>query len=223
MDPRAVAIDNMRPMAAALTEAGVATWNIEYRRVGNAGGGWPGTFRDVAAGADMVRALARDHALDLKRVITIGHSAGGHFALWLAARPRIAASSELYKKDPLPLAGAINLDGPGDLRAMREAQEQICGRGVIDELMGGAPETQPDRYRAASPADLIPLGVATESLTGRAFGAQNAAYEAAARAKGDRAGAIAIPTATHFVFIDPQSTVWPQVAATVKRLLGMAP
>jgi acetyl esterase/lipase len=82
----------MRPLAAALTDAGIATWNVEYR-LDNAGGGWPGTFLDVAHAADHVRTLARDVKLDLTRVISIGHSAGGHLALWLAARSKIAKTS----------------------------------------------------------------------------------------------------------------------------------
>ena len=218
MDPRAVAIDNMRPMAAALTEAGIATWNVEYRRVGNEGGGWPGTYRDVALAADSVRGLAKKHPIDLKRLVSIGHSSGGHLAIWLAARSRIPASSELYTKDPIGLAGAINLDGPVDLKTMREAQAQICGRPVIDELMGGTPAEQADRYRAASPAELLPLGVPVESLTGKPFGSLNAAYEAAAVKLGDGLQAILIPGG-HFIFIDPQSEAWPQVLSSVRKLV----
>src|SRR5215510_4011646 len=101
LDPRAVAMDNMRPLASALTEAGIATWNIEYRRLDNDGGGWPGTFQDVAHAADFLRSLQRDHQLDLARVISIGHSAGGHLAMWLAARPKLAKTSELYVDNPL--------------------------------------------------------------------------------------------------------------------------
>src|SRR5438132_9320670 len=74
------------PVCEALTAAGVVTWNLEYRRIGNAGGGWPGTFEDVAAGADHLHSLAHEFNLDLNRVIAIGHSAGGHLAFWLASR-----------------------------------------------------------------------------------------------------------------------------------------
>jgi hypothetical protein len=112
--------------------------------------------------------------------VATGHSSAGHLAFWLAARRRIPIDGELYAKDPLSLAGAINLDGPVDLRIMRDAQQQICGRPVIDELMGGTPAEQPARYRAGSPAELLPPGVPAESITGRAFGGLNAAYEAAA-------------------------------------------
>ena len=136
-DPRAVAIDNMRPLAHALTEAGIATWNIEYRRLGDAGGGWPGSFQDVAAAADFMRTVALKEQLDLKRVISIGHSAGGHFALWLAGRHRIAKNSELYSADPLRLAGVVALDGPGDLKATIPLQQPVCGGPVITNLIGG--------------------------------------------------------------------------------------
>ena len=221
LDPRAVAIDNMRLMAAALTETGIATWNIEYRRLGNPGGGWPGTYRDVAAAADNLRELATDHALDLKRVLAIGHSAGGHLSLWLAARPKIPAGSEIYSKDPIRLTAAVNLDGPGDLKAMFEAQQQVCGRPVIADLMGGTPGEQPNRYHAASPAELLPLGVRLESFTGRVFGAQNEKYEAAAKAAGDTIRATMNPAAGHFVFIDPESQVWPEILATVRQLLSV--
>ena len=221
-DPRAVAMDNMRPMAAALSAAGIATWNVEYRRVGNAGGGWPGTFQDVGLAADALRTVAREQPLDLSRVISIGHSAGGHLALWLAARSRIPATSELYAKDPLRLVAAVNLDGPGDLKAMLAAQQTICGRPVITELMGGSQEERAERYRAASPAELLPIGIRVESFTGRAFGAQNAAYEAAAKHAGDTMEATTIAGAGHFAFIDPQSEVWPQVLAAARRLLSVA-
>jgi acetyl esterase/lipase len=87
LDDRAVALDLVRPIAADLTAHGFATWNLEYRRLGNDGGGWPGTFQDIAAGADHLRQIAAKSQLDLSRVVAIGHSAGGHFALWLAARP----------------------------------------------------------------------------------------------------------------------------------------
>jgi acetyl esterase/lipase len=221
MDPVGVSIANMRPLAAALTDAGVATWNIEYRRLGNAGGGWPGTYKDVAAAADALRGVARERGLDLKRAIAVGHSSGGHLALWLAARTKIAPSSDIYTKDPIPLTAAVSLDGPGDLNAMFLAQQSICGRPVITELMGGTPDEQPDRYRAASPAELLPTGVRVASLAGKAFAAQNATYEAAATKAGDSFQAVTIPTAGHFVFIDPQSDVFPQVRTTVRRLLGL--
>ena len=219
--PRAVAMDNMRPLAAALTDQGIATWNIEYRRLGNAGGGWPGSFRDVAAAADFVRNLAKDHPIDLKRVIAIGHSAGGHFAMWLAGRSKIPAGSELHVESPLPLTGVVNLDGPADLRAALAVQQSICGRPAITELMGGSPEERPDRYRHGSPIELLPLGVPQVFFAGRMFNAQVQPYTEATNRAGDTLRAVPDADAAHFVFIDPQSSVAAQVMASVRRLLSM--
>ena len=70
-------------------DAGIATWNIEYRRLGETGSGWPGTYLDVGRAVDHVRAIAGEHHLDLGRVAVVGHSAGGHLAMWTAARRRL--------------------------------------------------------------------------------------------------------------------------------------
>ena len=220
MDERAVAMDNMRPVAAALAEAGIATWNVEYRRLGHAGGGWPGTFQDVARAADFVRSLATVHELDLTRALAIGHSAGGHLALWLAARPKLPKTSDLYVDNPLRLNGVVNLDGPPDLKATIPVQQPICGSPVVTNLLGGSPDEQPDRYRDASPIERVPLGVRQEFFAGRMFAAQAGPYETAAKRAGDVVNTTVFADAGHFVFIDPQSDVWPQVVASVRRLLS---
>ena len=143
----------MRPLAAALNTAGIATWNIEYRRLGHPGGGWPGTFQDVAHAADMVRTLAKNHPLDLTRVVTIGHSAGGHFATWVAARHRLAPTSPVYVADPIKLKGVVSLDGPADLKKTIAIQQPICGKPVITDLIGGSPAEQPGRFHDGSPIE----------------------------------------------------------------------
>jgi acetyl esterase/lipase len=149
-------LDHIRHLAAALTREGVATWTIEYRRVGEPGGGWPGTFLDVAAAADHVRALARDFPLDPGRVIALGHSAGGHLALWLAARHRIPSTSVLHHEQTIQLVGAISLAGAADLRAVSALH---LSNDAVHGLMGGAPDVVPERYAAGSPAELLPCGV----------------------------------------------------------------
>jgi len=222
MDQRAVAMDNMRPAAAALTDAGVATWNIEYRRLGNEGGGWPGTFQDVARAADSVRTLTRDNQLDVTRIIAIGHSSGGHLAMWLAARSKLLKSSDLYVSDPLRLIGVVNLDGPADLRATLPLQQPVCGSPVITDLIGGSPDERPERYRDASPIELLPFGVRQEFFAGRMFAAHVAPYEMATKRAGDALHTTVLADAGHFGFIDPQSDVWPQVMRSVRRLLSMA-
>jgi len=98
-------------MGDALKDVGIATWNIEYRRLGEAGSGWPGTYLDVGRAVDHVREIARAHHLDLGRVAVVGHSAGGHLAMWTAARRRLPKSSELYVADPLPVRGVMDLPG----------------------------------------------------------------------------------------------------------------
>src|SRR6185503_19279600 len=102
-------IAHAAPFEQALADSGFAVWSIEYRRVGNEGGGWPGTFMDIARAADFLRELAPRYALDLNRVIASGHSAGGGFALWLSARPKIPQSSALYSADPLKVQGVLAL------------------------------------------------------------------------------------------------------------------
>ena len=220
MDPRAVAIDNMRPLAHAITEAGIATWNIEYRRLGDPGGGWPGSFRDVAEAADFLKVIAVNRHLDLDRVVSIGHSAGGHFALWLAARHQIAKDSDLYSPSPLKITGVVALDGPGDLKASLAIQQPVCGGPVITNLIGGSPEQQPDRFRAASPIELLPLGARQVFLAGRMFGPQAPGYEAAAKKAGDSIE-VSVSDAGHFVFIDPASSMWPTVLKSVKSVLAL--
>jgi len=221
LDEHIVALDLVRPIAAALTAMGIATWNIEYRRLGNPGGGWPGSFEDVARGTDYLRKIARENNLDLARVVTMGHSAGGHFAIWLAARPKIPSSSELYSKDPLPIRGVVDLDGPGDLKATIAIQQPVCGAPVVTQLLGGTPEEHPERYRAASPIEMLPIGVPQESFASRMFAGQAPAYEEAAKRAGDTVHTVILPNAGHFVFIDPKSSAWPEVVRRTKDLLGI--
>src|SRR5690242_14041550 len=140
---------------AALTAAGLATWNIEYRRVGDAGGGWPGTLLDVAVATDYARTLAATHPLDLERIVALGHSAGGQLAAWLAARHRLGPESGVATADPLPLRAAIALAGVLDLR---RAWELHLSDDAAREFLGGTPDQHPARYAAASPAALLPSG-----------------------------------------------------------------
>jgi acetyl esterase/lipase len=109
----------------AMADSGLAVWSLEYRRVGNDGGGWPGTFQDIANGTDYLRTLAAKYSLDLNRVVVAGHSAGGMFALWVAARKKIPASSELYVANPLAVRGVFALAPAPDLEGLSAAG--TCG------------------------------------------------------------------------------------------------
>jgi len=210
----------MGHLCEALRAAGVATWNVEYRRVGQPGGAWPGTFRDVARAADHLRALESAYNLDLARVVTLGHSAGGHLALWLTARPRISAGDPLYTPSPLPARAAVSLAGVADLR---EAWRRGLGEGAIAELMGGAPDDYPARYATASPAALLPLGVAQALVHGTADDRVpydiSRDYHARAVALGDDARLVPLPGADHFDPVNPHSPAWRRVMKALLSLL----
>lgn len=205
----------------ALADHGYAVWSIEYRRLGDEGGGWPGTFQDVAAATDHLRTLAKHYPLDLKRIVATGHSAGGNLALWLAARHRIPKESPLYVDDPLPIAAVLALAPAGDLAEMHA--KNGCG-GVMDRLMGGSPASVPDRYRAASPAQLAPTGVPQVLIIGgrdvsfRSFG--RSYYKVATAAGETSLRTIEVPAAGHFDVIAPTTAAWRIVRGALDELFA---
>lgn len=203
-------------MAADLRDRGYAVWNLEYRRIGHPGGGYPGTFQDIAAGLDHLRALAPQHRLDLRRVAVSGHSAGGHLALWAAARDRLPAESPLRTTDPLPIRGVVSLAGIADLEAYRQSGPDACGGpSTIDGLVGVRQAGGRDVFADTSPPAMLPLGDrqlvisgALDPIVPPRFGEH---YAAAAVARGDAAGSVVIEGAGHFEVIDPTSAAWPLV------------
>lgn len=214
-------LEHIGHLCAALTSRGVATWSVEYRRIGNEGGGWPGTFQDVGAAVDYLRELAPEHHLDLERVVVIGHSAGGHLALWVAGRHRISEGNPLHTHDPFPVKAAVSLAGVADLDM---SWEMNLSNGVTEELMGGSPEEMPERYAVASPRELLPLGVPQSLIHGTHD--ENVPYEisekyhAAALAAGDKVELVKLPNAGHFEVIDPKMSEYRVVAETVMRYVN---
>lgn len=210
-------------LAAELAKEGIATWSVEYRRVGDEGGGWPGTFLDIAAGADLLKTLAKRFPLDLGRVVAVGHSAGGHLALWLAGRHRLPAESTLAAGEPLALRGVLGLAPIADLADY--AADEGCGAAIPD-LLGGAPAAVPERLRLASPIAMLPLGLPQRLLVGAADPivppAQVRAYAEAASHAGDEVTLVEIPAAGHFEAVVPGSSAWPAVRAAVRGLLGLS-
>ena len=194
----------------AFADAGYAVWSLEYRRVGNPGGGWPGTFLDVATGADHLTELAREYPLDLDRVVAIGHSAGGQLALWLAARGRIPTSSELYTAGPLPIHGVLALAPAPNLETLHSSGS--CGPGV-DGLMGGSPNVRPERYQVGSPMQLMPVDVPQRVVVG-ALDAQfgpggRACFQAAQRAGSSPVTLREAPESGRFGMVVPCTSAWP--------------
>ncbi|MGD8347515.1 MAG: alpha/beta hydrolase [Lysobacterales bacterium] len=150
-------ISHIRPLAAKIADRGYAVWAVEYRRLDQAGGGWPGSFLDVAAAIDLIPGF-QDPLLDKNRVVLLGHSAGGLMAAWAAGRSRLAAGQALYRENPFEPVGAIGL------AAITDLGDYITGSSLCEQsalrLMEGTPEEHPERYAQASPALLgsdIPL------------------------------------------------------------------
>ena len=209
-------------VSAALTRAGIATWTLEYRRIGNPGGGWPGTFEDVARGTDYLRTLAQRYPIDLDRVALVGHSAGGHLALWLAARHNLPRESPLFTADPLRVRGVVSLAGITDLRTY-SAGAGNCNQSVA-QLLGGSPEAVPDRYAQASPIELLPLGVPQRLIHGALDPIvpveQSRRFEARARASGDDSRVVLLEGAGHFDVIAPFAPAWKSVEEAVRSLIS---
>jgi pimeloyl-ACP methyl ester carboxylesterase len=213
---------NTAAVASALVDDGIATWNVEYRQAGDAGGGWPNTFLDVGAAVDYVRTLAAKYPLDLGRVVLIGHSAGAHLALWAAGRPHLASGSSVRGQNPLTVRAAVAIDGPGDLGSLVGADARICGKPVIAPLMGGTPATVPERYHDASPKEMLPLGVRQYLVSAAVLTPVDAqAYETAARARGDSATVLSVTTGGHFGVIAPGTPFWPPVHEFIRQAFGM--
>lgn len=211
-------LEALSQLAQAIADRGVAVWSIEYRRLGE-GGGWPETFLDAGAALDHLRALAGKHTLDLRRVVTAGHSAGGHLALWLAGRAKLSAHSPLYAPNPLPVYGVISLAGIPDLAAA--AAQAICDA-AVSELLGGPPAQLADRYADASPAVLTPLGVPHAHIHGREDVIVPLElvehYAAAAVRAGDRARLEVLPDAGHFELVDARTAAGQCVVDACVRL-----
>jgi acetyl esterase/lipase len=194
----------MTPLAHDLATRGYAAWNIEYRRVGQEGGGWPGTLEDVEAA---IERLAEQPEIDDASIVAVGHSAGGQLALWAASRPT-----------RIRLAGVVALAAVSDLERAREFNAD-----AVDAFLGGPPDRVPERYRGASPAALVPLGVPQVLVHGARDDVVPAwlseDYSAAARAAGDDVELHVLPDADHFDVIDPRRQAWELAVERVQRLV----
>lgn len=205
-------VEHIHPLAVALVRLGFAVWSLEYRRVGEPGAGWKGTFEDVSAGVDHLRGLGY-LPLDLSRVALLGHSAGGHLALWTAARAGFSNAHPLFTPDPLPLRGVIGLAAITDL-ALYAGGESSCEK-AVSLLMGGSPEKFPERYRDASPAAL-PSPVPVRLLQG----SEDSIVPANQAQAMSRARVRFIPGAGHFDLIHPGTAAFTVVVEELQVMLA---
>ncbi|MEW5684343.1 MAG: alpha/beta hydrolase [Pseudomonadota bacterium] len=197
-------------IAADLAARGYAVWNVEYRKLGEAGAGFPGTYLDVAAAVDRLRTEAPKYGLDLNRVVGVGHSAGGHLALWAASRAKLPKDSQLWRSDPLKIRAVVSLGGIGDLRPHAGVFAGACGPSI-------AQVAPPSTYPETSPAELLPTGVAVTMIHGEFDHVMppdtGEAYAGKVRGAGDAGRAIEIKGVGHFDPVMPTTDAWKSVVA----------
>jgi acetyl esterase/lipase len=205
-------LDHTGHLCAALTAKGLATANLEYRRVGNDGGAWPGTFADIRAAYNFLVQNARQYNFDRERIVVTGHSAGGQLALCLAAH-------EPSVTRVVSLAGVVDLQRAYQLHLSNDA---------VVEFLRGTPSTVPDHYREADPMQLsIPQarqwlvhGSADDVVPPEFSRDYVAAKEKRTGSQKENAHLLAVDNAGHFDLIDPRSTAWKQVEQTIIQLMA---
>ena len=213
-------IYDLRPLGslvASLAEDRFAVWNIEYRRHGN-GGDFPRMFLDVAAAVDHLRQLADDHSLDLDRVISMGHSAGGHLALWLAARHRIERTSLLHVETSAAVHAVLALAPVGDIARLAAG---VDNSDALLTVMGGRPAEAPDNYRNGSPSELLPLGKPQTIIVGsedKDILDNSRAYVDAAMEAGDSPRLTVLPDVGHFEVVSVGSPAWTEARSALLQL-----
>ena len=215
----------MNYAAEAMREEGLAVWNIEYRGVDEEGGGYPGTFQDVAQAADAMRVHAEEFNLDLSRVAGFGHSAGGHLATWLAGRKNLPATSVLSGGTSLRMVGVLNSGGLADLQASEPLTLKSCLADIKDSLIGPASENRPDPLSDTSSDRLLPTGVTLYSVNGErdriAPPALGDDFTVKAEQAGDKAKAFIIPGEGHVELIAPGSDAFKKQVSLLKMMLDV--
>ncbi len=205
------------PLAAALAAVGFVVCVPEFRRVeSRSPGGWPATFDDVATAVDTLPGMvaAAVHGADPAWVVLAGHSAGGHLALWAAARHRLPIGTPWRTAGPQPVHAVVGLAPVSDLTA---CHEEGLGDDAAAALLGGGPAQVPGRYAATDPARLLPLGVPVRLVHGvdddRVPVRMSRVFTARAGAAGDDVVLRNVPDCEHFGLIDPLSPAWRHVLA----------
>jgi acetyl esterase/lipase len=192
---------------------------VEYRKLGEPGAGYPGTFQDVATAVDRLYVEAPKRDLDLRRVVAVGHSAGGHLALWAASRAKLPEGSPLRTAKPLRISAVISLAGIGDLKGQGPAFALPCGGDTIERLVDTKGRKAP--FVDTSPAELLPIGVRVVMVHGvydhvlpPYIGRD---YAEKARKAGDAAEVVVLPDAGHFDLVIPTTRAWAAINGILDR------
>ena len=208
--------DLMDGLAVDLARRGWATWNLEYQRVG-AGGGWPQTLSDVGAGIDALADLTEDYPLDLERVIVLGHSSGGQLALWSAVRVGLAHDASEPRVTPRAIAALAAMSD------LAEAHRLGLDQGAVEAFLRRSPESGPERYAAASPTELLPLGIRQLIIHGDKDNGvpveMSRTYAGAAADAGDSIVYHELEGMGHFSLILPESAAWGRIADELAELI----
>ena len=213
-------LDLMDPLIPSLLERGYAVWNIEYRRVG-AGGGYPSTFEDVASAVDRLAEMSGGGAasIDLDRVAVVGHSAGGHLAVWAAGRSSLPAGS--VGADPV-VRPVLAVAQAGVLDLVGCAERGVGGMACVD-LVGAGPADDPERYAMASPTEMMPFDAVVVAVHGELDRivppSQAVTFVDRAVAVGMDATYMPISDADHFSNLDPRHAAWSAVLEALDKSL----
>ena len=203
--------DGPTPLADALVARRWNVWQVEYRQLPN-GGGWPGTLDDTAAAIEHLAVVASTLGIESGPVIAVGHSAGGHLAVWALSRPDAV----------LPLAGAVSLAGVLDLLL---GERERIGGGAVTDFLGGSSADHPERYAAADPSQRIRTGVPVRIVHGDRDDVvpmnQSDAYVAAARGAGQDVS-VAVVDGDHMVVIDPHHPAFDALLTALDEILDAA-
>ncbi|MGV2939244.1 alpha/beta hydrolase family protein [Mesobacillus sp. LC4] len=205
-------LEENTPIAEDLALRGYATWNIEYRRIGEELEGWNSTFNDVIDAINHLTIIKESHGIDLAKVTVLGHSAGGHLALWLASRTNASQTENEFNELAIGIQKVLSLAGVTDLTNMWEIHEQKGIKSPVAALLGGTPLDFPKRYKMSSPIELLPYGIEQVLIHGELDRhvpvelSKN--YCQIAQEKGDKVKLVVLPDIEHFKVIDPASSAW---------------
>ena len=233
-------INGYRAMSKAMTEHGIAAWNLQYRGATSPGGGWPGTWQDIANGFDALKKVAESYPVDLQQAVVVGHSSGGHFGAWLAMRSQLPRNSEIYVEpqvNPMALVMTDAYINPLMIDSIGETGEIYCGEPLLEKLVGGSVEDNIDNFLQISPLEWLPWGIPQEYVVstyrypvslprvlaqGKTSMRTPPDYPALAVIAGDEINVRLISNESHGGFTREGSRGYDAAISAVLRLLGKA-